>query len=82
MKDSKIADLRNIGETRWGGSNTAAAYLKQFVQTRGEDDDKKQFPWAHLDIAGTAWGAKTNKMTSHGATGIHVRALHHLITNT
>lgn len=80
MKDSKIADLRNIGSTRWGGSNTAAAYLKQFVQTRGEGDDEKQIPWAHLDIAGTAWGAKTNKMVSHGATGIHVRALHHMIT--
>jgi len=33
-----------------------------------------------LDIAGTAWGAKTNKMVAHGATGIHVRALHHMIT--
>lgn len=80
MKDSKIADLRNLGGTRWGGSNTAAAYLKQFVGTTGEGDDEKQIPWAHLDIAGTAWGAKTNKMVAHGATGIHVRALHHLLT--
>ena len=80
MKGSKIADLRNIGGTRWGGSNTAAAYLKQFVQTVGEGDDAKQIPWAHLDIAGTAWGAKSNVLVANGGTGIHVRTLHHLIT--
>jgi len=80
MKDSKIADLRNLGTTRYGGSNTAAAYLKNFVQTRGEGDDKKQIPWAHLDIAGTAWGAKSNVLVANGGTGIHVRTLHHMIT--
>jgi leucyl aminopeptidase len=80
MKDSKIADLRNLGTTRWGGSNTAAAYLKNFVQSRGEGDDKKQIPWAHLDIAGTAWGAKSNVLVADGGTGIHVRTLHHMIT--
>ncbi len=81
MKDSKIADVRNIGGTRWGGSNTAAAFLKQFVPNQSEDEDAEQIPWAHLDIAGTAWGAKTNKMVAHGATGIHVRTLHRLVTN-
>ena len=80
MKDSKIADLRNLGTTRWGGSNTAAAYLKNFVQSRGKGDDKKQIPWAHLDIAGTAWGAKSNVLVADGGTGIHVRTLHHMIT--
>ncbi|MGY8755590.1 MAG: leucyl aminopeptidase [Candidatus Poseidoniales archaeon] len=80
MKSSKIADLQNIGPTRWGGSNGAAAFLKQFVQKQSDEEDAKQIPWAHLDIAGTAWGAKTNKMVGHGATGIHVRALHHMIT--
>jgi len=76
ITDSKIADTRNLGAGRWGGSNTAAAFLKQFVPER----DGEQIPWAHLDIAGTAWGAKTNKLVKHGATGIHVRTLHHLIT--
>ncbi len=76
MTDSKIADTRNLGAGRWGGSNTAAAFLKQFVPEK----DGKQIPWAHLDIAGTAWGAKTNKLVKNGATGIHVRTLHHLIT--
>ena len=78
MTDSKIADVRNLGAGRWGGSNTAAAFLKQFVPNMEGTDD--QIPWAHLDIAGTAWGAKTNKLVKTGATGIHVRTLHHLIT--
>ena len=37
-------------------------------------------PWAHMDIAGTYWGAKSNKMVGHGATGIHVRTMVRLIT--
>tara|TARA_B100000212_G_scaffold33472_1_gene21790 strand:- start:3914 stop:5470 length:1557 start_codon:yes stop_codon:yes gene_type:complete len=78
MTDSKIADVRNLGAGRWGGSNTAAAFLKQFIPNKDGSDE--QIPWAHLDIAGTAWGAKTNKMVKTGATGIHVRTLHHLIT--
>ena len=77
MTDSKIADVKTR-RRRWGGSNTAAAFLKQFIPNQEGSDD--QIPWAHLDIAGTAWGAKTNKMVKNGATGIHVRTLHHLIT--
>ena len=42
---SEIADLSNVGK-KDGGAITAAAFLKEFV---GET------PWAHLDIAGTAW---------------------------
>ena len=79
MTGSKIADVRNLGKGRWGGANTAAAFLKQFVPKR-EGGDGEQVPWAHLDIAGTAWGASSNAMVKHGATGIHVRTLHRLIT--
>ena len=83
MTGSKIADVRNLGKGRWGGSCTAAAFLKQFVPERQDGDGKKsQIPWAHLDIAGTAWGASTNAMVAHGATGIHVRTLHRLITQS
>ena len=80
MTNSKIADTRNLGAGRWGGANTAAAFLKQFVPHRGEGDDDEQITWAHMDIAGTYWGAKTNKMVGHGATGIHVRTMVSLIT--
>lgn len=54
--DSPIADMQNIGG-REAGSVTAACFLSRFV----EDDQ----PWAHLDIAGTAWVSGKNK----GATG-------------
>ena len=53
--DSNFADIANIGG-REAGTITAACFLSRFA---------KEFPWAHLDIAGTAWlGGK-----SKGATG-------------
>lgn len=79
VTSSKIADVKNIGD-RHGGANSAAAFLKQFVPEKGEGNDSEQYPWAHLDIAGTAWGNMTNAMVSHGATGVHVRTLVKLIT--
>ena len=98
MTGSKIADVRNLGTSRYGGANTAAAFLKQFVPERpkktdgdgagesgesnanGDESKGEPIPWAHLDIAGTAWGASSNAAVAHGATGIHVRTLHRLIT--
>jgi leucyl aminopeptidase len=80
MTDSKIADTRNLGAGRWGGANTAAAFLKQFVPNRNYEKDGEQITWAHMDIAGTFWGAKTNTMVKNGATGVHVRTIYHLIT--
>ncbi len=46
--DSDTADLMNVNEARKGGSSVAAAFLQRFAAG---------VPWAHLDIAGTAWGA-------------------------
>ena len=46
MLESKFADLANIGGGRNAGTITAACFLQRFV---------KDLPWAHLDIAGTAW---------------------------
>lgn len=51
---SDVADLRNMGRSRFAGSCTAAAFLQHFI-----DKDR---PWAHMDIAGTAW-IKTDKPT-------------------
>lgn len=62
---SDIADMKNIGG-RPGGSITAAQFLKRFV---GET------PWAHLDIAGTAWSSKPRNGQPKGATGFGVRLL-------
>lgn len=62
---SDIADLKNAG-SRDGGSITAGWFLKQFVGTTR---------WAHLDIAGTAWGDKNRPYCPKGASGVGVRLL-------
>jgi leucyl aminopeptidase len=62
---SEIADLANIGG-RPAGSITAAMFLKEF--TGG-------LPWAHLDIAGTAWVDEPRPYAPKGATGVAVRTL-------
>ncbi|MGB0785229.1 MAG: leucyl aminopeptidase [Alphaproteobacteria bacterium] len=64
--DSKEADVANIGGGRWGGSITAACFLERFVNG---------VPWAHLDIAGTAWGETDKPLSGVGATGFGVRLL-------
>jgi len=58
------ADLRNIAG-RWGGANTAAAFLAEFL----EDCPS----WAHLDIAGPAWRG-ADQGGGFGATGYGVAA--------
>ncbi|MDQ6998607.1 MAG: leucyl aminopeptidase [Mariprofundus sp.] len=60
---SDIADIRNIGG-RDGGTITAACFLSRFVG---------DVPWAHLDIAGTAWNMKGNDISAKGGTGAGVR---------
>jgi leucyl aminopeptidase len=52
---SRFADVANVAG-RAGGSVTAAKFLQRFA---------KAYPWAHLDIAGTAWKSGSSK----GATG-------------
>jgi leucyl aminopeptidase len=67
MKGS-VGDLKNIGSPSTGaGSCTAGAFLSNFVG---------DIPWAHLDIAGTAWGA-TRRDYQGGpvGTGVGVRLL-------
>ncbi len=66
---SDIADMKNVGG-RPGGSITAAQFLQRFV--RGK-------PWAHLDIAGTAWSAKETATAPKGATAYGVRLLDRLV---
>jgi leucyl aminopeptidase len=62
---SEIADLMNSGG-RPGGAITAAWFLREFVDDR---------PWAHLDIAGTAWAEERKAYQPKGATGVGVRVL-------
>jgi leucyl aminopeptidase len=62
---SDVADLKNTGG-RPGGALTAGAFLEAYVQ---------DFPWAHLDIAGTAWTGSAKSDTPIGSTGVGVRLL-------
>ena len=66
---SDIADMKNVGG-RPGGSITAAQFLQRF--TNGK-------PWAHLDIAGTAWSGKDQPTIPKGATAFGVRLLDRLV---
>jgi leucyl aminopeptidase len=62
---SEIADFTNTGG-RPAGSITAALFLKEF--TGG-------LPWAHIDIAGTAWAEEARPYLPKGASGVAVRTL-------
>ena len=62
---SEIADLANTGG-RPAGSITAALFLQAFAGG---------LPWAHLDIAGTAWTEEARPWMPKGPTGVAVRTL-------
>lgn len=67
LLDSNFADMANIGG-RAAGSITAACFLSRFT---------KQYDWAHLDIAGTAWKSGKEK----GGTGRPVPLLTAFLVN-
>jgi leucyl aminopeptidase len=63
---SDVADIKNTG-IRWGGAITAALFLQEFV--------RDGLPWAHLDIAGPAFGEKEYSYLGKGGSGAGVRTL-------
>jgi leucyl aminopeptidase len=69
--NTDAADMKNIGG-RWGGSITAAQFLKRFV---------KDTPWAHLDIAGVTWSDKDAPTVPKGATAFGLRLLDRLVAD-
>ena len=70
--EGSITDLQNLSSwDRSGGSCTAAGFLEHFIE-----GDRS---WAHLDIAGTAWG-KGSALGPKGASGYGVRLLYKAIT--
>ena len=70
--DSQIADVKNTGG-RPAGSITAALFIQKFVNG---------LPWAHLDIASTAWKKGSSAPTSpEGATGFGVRLLNRMVAD-
>ena len=63
---SKVADLKNVGDGRWGGAITAAKFLQRFVDG---------IPWVHIDIAGPAFADSPKPHRDAGGTGVMVRTL-------
>lgn len=63
--DSEIADIKNSGG-REAGAITAGWFLREFAGAS---------PWAHLDIAGTAWAEEASGWQPKGPTGVGVRLL-------
>jgi leucyl aminopeptidase len=69
---SDIADICNISPKKQAGSIIGAVFLKHFVQ---------KTPWAHIDIAGTAWYSKRRGYLPKNATGYGVRLLTEFLKN-
>jgi leucyl aminopeptidase len=65
MMQGTVADLSNLASKREAGTITAASFLEEFVDGT---------PWAHLDIAGTAWDVG-REYTGKDASGYGVRLL-------
>ncbi|HKE05874.1 MAG TPA: aminopeptidase, partial [Blastocatellia bacterium] len=66
---SEIADIKNIGG-RKAGTITGAYFIREFVEDT---------PWAHLDIAGTAWNETAKPHLAVGPTGVCLRTLVNLV---
>jgi leucyl aminopeptidase len=60
-----VADLSNLASKRKAGTITAASFLEEFVG---------DVPWAHIDIAGTAWDVG-REYNGSGPSGFGVRLL-------
>ncbi|MDP2207838.1 MAG: leucyl aminopeptidase [Bacteroidota bacterium] len=73
---SDIADVKNIG-SRGAGTITAAMFLKKFISNK----NKKEYKWAHLDIAGTAIMDEGSPYIPKGGSGVGVRLLTELLRN-
>ncbi|MFN3944523.1 MAG: leucyl aminopeptidase [Allosphingosinicella sp.] len=69
---SPIADIRDIVEGGAPGAGFGAHFIGSFVTPAT--------PWAHIDIAGTAWGTDSPTAPA-GATGMTVRLLDHFVRN-
>ena len=69
MMKGTVADLSNLAKKREAGTITASAFLEHFVD---------ETPWAHIDIAGTAWDVN-RAYTGKGGSGYGVRLLVQLV---
>lgn len=68
--ESKIADLKNVGE-RDGGAITAGKFLENFTN----------YPWIHFDIASNSYIHKPMNYHGSGGTGIGLRLIYQFLIN-
>ena len=68
----KIADIKNVGEGRYGGAMTAAKFLQEFVA---------DVAWTHIDIAGPAFLDSPKPWCDAGGTGTLVRTFVELLSS-
>jgi leucyl aminopeptidase len=66
MVKGRVAQITNLTERREAQACTAAEFLHHFAG---------DVPWAHLDIAGTAWDVRSAYIADKGATGFGLRLL-------
>jgi leucyl aminopeptidase len=63
---SDVADIKNVGNGRWGGAITAAKFLEEFVGDAA---------WVHIDIAGPSFAERPLDHLDGGASGCFVKSL-------
>ncbi len=74
LMKSEVADIKNIGAPRQAGTIMGGIFLKKFVSNK--------YPWAHLDIAGTAMvSTEITEYTPKEATGFGVRLFVEMLRN-
>ena len=67
---SHIADIKNLGKPE-GGASSAGKFLEHFTN----------YPWLHIDIAGSAFLTSPYRYFKEGATGVGIRLLYHFLKN-
>jgi leucyl aminopeptidase len=78
---SSIGDISNISSLKQAGHSTAGIFLSNFVnQSQFREPfenlaNPKNFPWVHLDIAGSSYNQGKNKLFHKGSTGAGVRSI-------
>ena len=74
LMNSDIADIKNIGPSRQAGTILGGIFLKKFAGSK--------YPWAHIDIAGTAFdNPEPTEYSTKQATGYGVRLFVELLKN-
>jgi leucyl aminopeptidase len=67
---SDVADMTNLGSSE-GQAVCAGLFLKNFIN----------YPWIHLDIAGSAFRNNQQAYLPKGGTGFGVRLLYNFLKN-